>query len=392
MSSSDAPASSRKLRRSDRTSSLSPTAAPARRARPNVDIASPRCPSPRRNPRIASRSNRLSRTRDPATSPAPNIPRTPRSCRPGRAGSASSRPVVVTGGGRCSSRSLTLVEHRVYAGRVLPGVEVDGVASAGASRGHPSTTVSPASASTLAQAPVRVRIGTYELSASPSLLELTVDARATARAAIDGRSPRQPVQPGSPAPSCAGSAPTTCTSGSTTTRTASRACSTVGPPRPTTGRSRAAYGSTAPGSCAIEPHTGTGIVRRPSPSRARQRCSPARTRPVLDLPVGTLRPRVDARAVDGRRDPRARPARRRTSRSWSARHRSSLTPEQLAGALGTRIVGHQSEVTLDPARLHAALGSPLSRLEQLPVDAQFAVTAIRTPCASCPRTTGTRST
>src|SRR5262249_6131705 len=79
---------------------------------------------------------------------------------------------------------VTLVERRVYAGRVLPGVEVDGISSSGHHERYVYDKVSRLGAE-LASAPVRVRIGDRELSADPSLLDLHVDARATARASIE---------------------------------------------------------------------------------------------------------------------------------------------------------------------------------------------------------------
>src|SRR5207244_11746574 len=78
----------------------------------------------------------------------------------------------------------TLVERRVYAGRVLPGVHVDGVSSSGRDRQYVYDEVTRLGAE-LAAAPVRVRIGDRELSADPSLLDLHVDANATARASFD---------------------------------------------------------------------------------------------------------------------------------------------------------------------------------------------------------------
>ena len=78
----------------------------------------------------------------------------------------------------------TVVERRMYANRVLPGVEVDGVSSGG----HHEVTVYDSVARLgvrLAQAPIQVKIGDREFSAGPSLLALSIDARATADAAMD---------------------------------------------------------------------------------------------------------------------------------------------------------------------------------------------------------------
>src|SRR5689334_3428491 len=70
----------------------------------------------------------------------------------------------------------TFAEHRIYAGRVLPGVQVDGVDSSGQREASIRDRVARLGAE-LARAPVRVRIDGHELTADPSLLDLTVDAR-----------------------------------------------------------------------------------------------------------------------------------------------------------------------------------------------------------------------
>jgi len=266
--------------------------------------------------------------------------------------------------------AITLIEQHVYAGRVLPGVQVDGVAAAG----HREVAVYDRVARlgvTLAQAPVRVRIGTRELSVSPSLLEFTVDARATARDAVAAGRHGNPF--------------------SRMLGTARRWL------RPEHVRLRVAYdedrlegvldgwsAETDNGEqegglrfrdahvIAIEPRAGTGIVR----SRAQAVLETALSgsqRGVIDLPVGALRPRLDARAVA---TAAARARRLLAGDVMLVVGRTTITvaPAQLASALGTRIVGHELVVTLDAKRLHTALGAPLAGLEQLPVDAQFEVT------------------
>ena len=269
---------------------------------------------------------------------------------------------------------LTLVEEHVYAGRVLPGVEIAGVPAAG---GHEASVYNRVArlGATLARLPVRARIGAHELSVSPALLELTVDAKATARAAVAaGRR------------------------GNLFSRFSGTVLRWV---RPDHVRLRVDYdqdrlegvldgwaAETDSGEQegglrfdgarvdAIEPHTGTGIARdRARAALAGVLAGPAR--PVLDLPTGALRPRLDARAVAAAAT-RARGLLAANITLIVGKTAIMLTPKQLAGALGTRIVGHQLVVTLDPARLHAALRAPLSLLEQVPVDAQFAVTESNT--------------
>src|SRR5689334_23968351 len=78
---------------------------------------------------------------------------------------------------------VTFAEHRMYAGRVLPGVEVAGVSSSGRDPMFVADEVARLGAR-LAAAPVRVRIGGQELDADPSVLDLRVDGPATASAAF----------------------------------------------------------------------------------------------------------------------------------------------------------------------------------------------------------------
>jgi vancomycin resistance protein YoaR len=100
-------------------------------------------------------------------------------------------------------------------------------------------------------------------------------------------------------------------------------------------------------------------------------------RPVVTLPVGTIHPRVSAATV-------AAAARRATRLlaghitivTGSASLR--VTPAQLASTLGTRIVGHRLDLTVDGRALHSALGAGLAPLESPAVDATFAVTAANT--------------
>ena len=264
----------------------------------------------------------------------------------------------------------TFVEQHAYDGRVLPGVDVDGIDSSG----HREVTVYDSVARlgvTLAQAPVRVRIGHQVLTAAPALLDLGVDARATAAAAVaDGRHENLLGR---------------------MVGTALRRF------RPDHVRLRVVYdedrleglldgwsartdnGAVEGGLrfegtkvVPVEPRTGTGIIR----SRARtalRRMLAGSQRPVVDLPVGTLHPRVDARAVTTAAA-RARRLLRTNVLITSGKHLVLVTPHQIAPALGTRVVGDALAVTLDSQRLHAALAAQLTRFESPPVDASFAVT------------------
>ncbi|HYL51368.1 MAG TPA: peptidoglycan binding domain-containing protein, partial [Acidimicrobiia bacterium] len=81
----------------------------------------------------------------------------------------------------------SIVEHSVYAGRVLPGVEVDGARVAGEKQVAAADVVARL-ADSLDRAPLRVRAGDRELTIQPAQIGFDVDTEATARnAARDGR-------------------------------------------------------------------------------------------------------------------------------------------------------------------------------------------------------------
>jgi vancomycin resistance protein YoaR len=122
----------------------------------------------------------------------------------------------------------------------------------------------------------------------------------------------------------------------------------------------------------IQPHIGTGILRDDARRRL-QAMLAGPTRPIVTLPVGTIRPQVDKAAVAA--------ALRRANRLLAQSHTLVIdgTPvplrrAQLASAMGTRIADHRLEVTVDGPRLHAALAPELSFFESPAVDATFAVT------------------
>ena len=265
---------------------------------------------------------------------------------------------------------LTFVERRIYAGRVLPGVEVDGVSSSGRHEGYVYDKLTRLGAK-LAAAPVRVRIGDRVLSADPSLLDLDVDARATAQEAFEqGRH------------------------GSWLSQLAGTARRWVRPDHiqlhvvydddrlegmldgwsAQTGDAAIEGGLRFEGSrvVPIEPKSGTGILRAQARA-ALVRMLASADRPVLTLPVGTIHPQLDSGAVTAAAT-RARTLLRGDVTLLTGKASVRVSPSQLASAMGTEVAGNTLDVTVDPDRLHAALAGSLAPLEQPPVDATFAVT------------------
>ena len=264
----------------------------------------------------------------------------------------------------------TVVERHMYDNRVLPGVEVDGVASGG----HHEVSVYDGVARlgvSLAQSPIRVRIGKQELSSDPSLLSLTVDARATAAAALqDGRT-------GSPLSQMFGTALRFFRPDRVALRPVydeSRLEGMLDGWELETDNGKVEGDLHFDGTkvVEIEPHAGTGIERDQARAELIRMLKTAQ-RPVLTLPVGAIKPLVNEKAVT---TAAAQARRLLASNITIVTGRTSVvvTPKQIAGALGTHIVHHRLDVTLDATRLHTEIAPALAPLESPPVDATFVVT------------------
>jgi vancomycin resistance protein YoaR len=264
----------------------------------------------------------------------------------------------------------TFAERRIYDGRVLRGVQVAGVDAAGESETEVRDAVARLGAQ-LSRSPVRVRIDGHELSADPSLLALTVDAAATARAAMnEGRegtflaqligTPRRWL--GSEAVSLSVVYDDDRLEGMLDGWSAETDDPAV------EGGLRFEGTRVIP----IVPHAGTGILR-PEARAALVRMLASPDREVLTLPVGTIYPQVDPAAVDAAAT-RARALLRGDVTIVTGKSPITITPGQLATAMGTRIIGDVLTLTVDPERLHDAIGPVLAAQEQPPVDATFAVT------------------
>jgi vancomycin resistance protein YoaR len=264
----------------------------------------------------------------------------------------------------------SVAERRIYDGRVLPGVHVAGVESSGEHETDVRDAVARLGAE-LARSPLRVRIDGHEMTADPSLLALTVDAEATARAAMDqGRD-------GGFLSQLVGTARRWVAPAHVSLRVVYDEdrlegmldgwSAEIDDPA-VEGGLRFEGTRVVP----IEPHAGTGILR-PEARAALVRMLASPERDVLTLPVGTIYPQVDTAAVDAAAA-RARALLRGDVTIVTGRAPVNVTPVRLASAMGTRIIGDVLTLTVDPDRLHAAIGPALAAQEQPPVDATFAVT------------------
>jgi len=264
----------------------------------------------------------------------------------------------------------TFAERRIYDGRVLPGVEVDGISTSGHQESYVYDRVARLGLK-LAQAPIRVRIGDDELTADPSLLDVSVDARATARAAIDqGRH-------GGLVSQLLGTARRWVKPDEVSLRVVYDderleglldGWSAESDDPAVEGGLRFAGTRVIP----IHPRAGNGILR-PQAYAALVHMLAGPHRPVLTLPVGTIQPQLDAAAVDAAAA-RARTLLRGDITLVTARRLLRITPAQLASAMGTRISDDALAVTIDPDNLHTALAAALTPLEDPPVDATFSIT------------------
>ena len=270
--------------------------------------------------------------------------------------------------------ALTLIEHHNYAGRVLPGVKLDGVSASGRNKIAVYDDVARLAVS-LKKAPLRVRVDGQLLSADPSLLDASINARVTADAAVAaGRT-------GNPFSQLFGTVLRHVRPDQVHLRVdydTSRLEGILDGWSAQMQRGEVEGDLHFEGTKVVEiqPHIGTGILRDEARSRL-QTMLAGPTRPVVTLPVGTIRPQLDQAAV-------AAAARR--ARSLLAGNIAlviggiplPMSRVQLASALGTRVSTHKLDLTVDGPRLHTALGAALTLFESPPVDATFAVTAQNT--------------
>jgi vancomycin resistance protein YoaR len=265
---------------------------------------------------------------------------------------------------------LAVAERAVYSGKVMPGVDVDGVDLAGDKELAAYAAVKDL-ATKLEHEPLRVKVRGKELSADPTLIRLDIDEAATLRAARTAGRSRNPVEQ---------------VTGTLLRRFRSDHVPLVvhydeqrlagvldGWGNSTTegmveGGLRFEGANVVP----IEPRAGEGILRAEAIKRIEDGLARAE-RSVVTLPVGRVQPAIDRAAVD-RAAAQAREMLTGTHVIAMAPLEVAISPAQLAVAMGTRIVDKRLELTVDPAKLRFALGPNLAPLEVVPVDASFTVT------------------
>jgi vancomycin resistance protein YoaR len=269
---------------------------------------------------------------------------------------------------------LAVLERLVYSGDVMPGVAVGGRDLGGRSERDAFTELS-ALAVELETEPLRVEVEGRAFSADPSLLGVAVDERSTLRAARTAARSRNPVEQ---------------TLGAILRRVRDDevalrvSYSAEGLEGLLDGWQQQILDGNVEGDVRFDgtevveimPRAGTGILRDDA-RRLLDRVLRSADRPVVELPVGRVEPRVDAEEVRRVAD-LARQLLRGDHRLLTFGAALTITPEQLVSAMSTRVEDDALELVVDPGALRAALGEALTALETAPVDARFEVTPANT--------------
>lgn len=269
----------------------------------------------------------------------------------------------------------SVIEHAVYSGQVLPGVEVDGVDVAGDDDLDAFDAIARLAAD-LEGTPLRARAAGQPLGVEPSLVGFHVDVDATARAA------RAAGRRGNPFALAAGTVlrrfrpdRVALTVRYDATRLEGLLDGWANSVNRGLVEGQLRFDGTEV--TVVPPRAGTGLLRDTARDRLVAALQRADRSEEVELPVGTVLPKVD-RARFEAAAVRARALLAESKEIRADGVRVVLAPAQLATTLGSRIEGNDVELTLDPDKLHAALGPEVTTLEQPAVDASFAITAKNT--------------
>jgi len=267
------------------------------------------------------------------------------------------------------------VEHKMYAGKVLPGVEVAG-ANVDGKKDVAAYDELARLAADLDRTPLKVRAGDNQYTVEPSLVAFDVDVDATARQAErEGRRGN----------------PIALVTGTVMRRVRPDHVPLAVRYDPVRleglldGWANAVDHGIVEGGLrfegtnviAITPHTGTGLQRDEARRRLLAALRSSDRSHEIELPVGEVHPRVEQAQVD------AAAARARTLLVSNVTINAGgkqvvITPASLAVMLGTKILGSELDLTIDTEKLRYVLGASFAGIEQPPVDATFAISAANT--------------
>ncbi len=263
----------------------------------------------------------------------------------------------------------TLADHLAHQQRVLPGVHAGGVDLGGMTEPEALAALR-ATARRLQTDPVTLEVGTKQLSVDPSAMGLTVDARATVRAAREAGRSTNPVDE---------------VLGTVLRRVRTdevplvlsfdegRLAGVLDGWVAATGKGLVDGGLRFEGTTVVEipPKAGTGIQRAATRARVVAALEAGRS-DAGTVQIGSTTPAVDAADVTRA----ARQARALLATPVVVHVNGfplTLSPEQVASTLSTVIVSSRLGLRVDPALLRIALGPPLATFETAPKNADFAI-------------------
>jgi vancomycin resistance protein YoaR len=283
--------------------------------------------------------------------------------------------LAVLGGLLAAIVIASVVEHKLYTGKVLPGVEVAG-ANVDGKKDVAAYDEIARLAADLDRTPVKVRAGANQYTVDPSLVAFDVDVAATARLAErEGRSGN----------------PIALVTGTVMRRVRPDRVPLAVRYDPSRleglldGWSNAVDHGVVEGGLrfegtnvvAITPHTGTGLQRDEARRRLLAALRSSNRSHEIELPVGEVHPQVEQAQVDAAAA-RARALLASNVTVNAGGKQVVITPASLAVMLGTKILGNELDLTIDTQKLRYVLGAQFARIEQPPVDATFAISAANT--------------
>jgi vancomycin resistance protein YoaR len=265
----------------------------------------------------------------------------------------------------------SVAEHMWYSGSVLPGVSLDGAHVGGRKDADVRAAIEQLSAKLL-RTPIRARAGAQTFVVDPSLIGFTIDVDATIRQARTAGRDENLLQ----------------MVGDTVLRRF----------RPEVvrlvvhyddarfeglldGWENAVRNGLVEGTLrfqdtkviAVAPRAGRGLLRAEAEERMQNLLSSG-TRSDLVLPIGDVLPNVSQAEVDAAAA-RARAVLSGTYVVVAGASRVTLTAKEIAPTLGTRVVGHDLELTIAADKLRFVLASTFAAVQQPPVDASFDISS-----------------
>jgi vancomycin resistance protein YoaR len=286
-------------------------------------------------------------------------------------GAHSRRVLLIVGGVVVGLGALlvlaSVIEHVMYSGSVLPGVNVEGARIAGRKDADARAAIEKLAAD-LRSKPIRAHAGAQKFVVDPSLINFSVDVDATLSAARDAGRDGNPM--------------------GTVADTVLRRFRPEAVPLVVhydtarfegllDGWANAVRSGLVEGDLrfdgikvvTVTPHAGRGLLR-PETEQNMKDLLRSGTRSDLAIPIGDLLPHIDQAAVDAAAA-RARSLLTGTYVVNAGTTKVNLTAAEIAPTLGTRINGRTLDLTIEPDKMRFALGPAFAAVEQAPIDATF---------------------